>query len=288
MTEPSAPKSLTESNHIPDKQTIDRPISIALVFFLPLGLLILFGILAGILMTFDLPLLAFITIVQVFAIVVPTIWLFSNQKWGMVEMTSPKIPKFSPTLSLILFLAAFIVLSDALTLFLVELLPEALTRSIIGMMELQAQLVSSNTPFEWVVLVLVVVFGPAIFEELLCRGLFLKACTQRMPAAPAIILNGIFFGVLHQSMVIFTYYFLIGAIFSWIALRSGTLIYGMILHALLNATVLGLSAKYHYSEGFPIPFPIAVIGGIGCCVVGLYLFHLTTRQPHKTVKPESA
>lgn len=287
MTEQPAPHSSSDPDKSYSKTAIDRPINIALVFFVPLGLLIFCGFIIGVLYTFNVPMLVLITTVQLFAIVIPTIWLFSSQKWGMIEIASPRIPKLFPTLALIFFLSGFIVFNDSLTVHIIRALPESLSRSIVGMLELQAQLASSESLSEWVVVVLVVVFGPAIFEELLCRGLFLKACMQRMPSLPSIILNGIFFGVLHQNMIAFTYYFLIGVIFSWITLRTGTLIYGMILHALLNGTALALSAKYNYLEGLPIPLPIAIAGGICVAVAGLVAFHLTTQQPRPNKKAES-
>jgi len=83
--------------------------------------------------------------------------------------------------------------------------------------------------------------SPAICEELLFRGLLLRATVRPLGMRGAILLNGILFGVFHLSIHRFMPTLLLGLVLAYIALRSGSLLPGILFHFLNNgfAVVVG-------------------------------------------------
>ena len=82
---------------------------------------------------------------------------------------------------------------------------------------------------------------PAICEELLFRGLLLRATRGALGFGGAILLNGVLFGVFHLSIHRFMPTLLLGLVLAYIALRSGSLLPGILFHFLNNgfAVVVG-------------------------------------------------
>ncbi len=85
----------------------------------------------------------------------------------------------------------------------------------------------------WVVLLSAVIISP-IFEELLCRHIFM---TRLLPYGEgyAIVLSSVIFACIHGNLFQFFYAFGVGVILALLYLRTGRLRYCMILHIILNA-----------------------------------------------------
>lgn len=77
-----------------------------------------------------------------------------------------------------------------------------------------------------------------VFEELLFRGLFLRALLRRVPAATAIIVSGSVFGAVHlfdpDAFVILPGLVAIGLVSGWLAVSSGGLARSIALHMGFN------------------------------------------------------
>ncbi|MBR6148038.1 MAG: CPBP family intramembrane metalloprotease [Lachnospiraceae bacterium] len=83
--------------------------------------------------------------------------------------------------------------------------------------------------------VLVVVILAPIFEELIFRK-FLLDRVSRYGEVSAMLLSGFMFGLFHGNLVQFMYASMLGFFFSFIYMRTGRIIYTMILHAIVNGT----------------------------------------------------
>ena len=83
--------------------------------------------------------------------------------------------------------------------------------------------------------------SPAICEELLFRGVILRASRARMGIPAAVVLNGILFGVFHLSIYRFFPTMILGMVLAVIVIRTRSIIPAMIFHFLNNgcAVVIG-------------------------------------------------
>lgn len=84
----------------------------------------------------------------------------------------------------------------------------------------------------WVSILIVGLIGP-IFEELIFRKLFIDRLTQYGDMV-AILLPALIFGLFHGNFYQFFYAFLLGALFSYVYLKTGNLSYSILLHMFVN------------------------------------------------------
>jgi membrane protease YdiL (CAAX protease family) len=98
------------------------------------------------------------------------------------------------------------------------------------------QILDAHWPV-WSLYVLVVA-QPAIFEEIAFRGIVLGRLQRALGAKEAFLVQGAMFSVLHLSPLIFPSHFVMGLVFGWLRLRSGTLLPGMLAHAAWNSWVV--------------------------------------------------
>ncbi len=93
----------------------------------------------------------------------------------------------------------------------------------------------SNIPL-WVRVVGIAVI-PALFEEIIMRGMILGE-HRRLSFKQAAVLNGLFFGFMHHSPQQFLYAFLLGVIFAGIVKLTGSIIYTIVGHFVINLSQL--------------------------------------------------
>ncbi len=101
--------------------------------------------------------------------------------------------------------------------------------------------------------ILVIALVPAVFEELLFRGIL----ARRMHAsgwgiAPAVLLSGALFALFHGRPEQTVYQFLCGCCFSLVALRAGSILPTMAGHFLNNAAILTLGS-FGYADFTALP-----------------------------------
>lgn len=75
-----------------------------------------------------------------------------------------------------------------------------------------------------------------VLEEMLFRGVLLRAFLRRYPRGFAIAASALFFGVAHLNIYQFALAFLMGLLLGWLYERSHSLIPGIALHAGFNST----------------------------------------------------
>ena len=90
--------------------------------------------------------------------------------------------------------------------------------------------------------ILTVGIMPAIFEELLFRK-FLIDRTLRHGEFVSCAMSGIMFGLWHGNFQQFFFAFFLGVLFSFVYIRTGRIIYTMILHASLNLVTSSVTVE---------------------------------------------
>jgi membrane protease YdiL (CAAX protease family) len=92
-----------------------------------------------------------------------------------------------------------------------------------------------------VLLVLIVVIGAPIVEELFFRGLVLRSIENRFGTTWAVIGSGVVFGLVHFEAIQLPALVLFGLVLGYLAVRTGRLGAGIVAHMAFNAwTVVAL------------------------------------------------
>lgn len=108
--------------------------------------------------------------------------------------------------------------------------------------KLMEELLGVNT----VVVLLALAFSPAVFEELLFRGFLFNALQQRFSPRTTILMTAVVFGAFHvvAASALSPERFLpstfLGLFLGWVCYRSGSVLPGIVLHALHNGLLLML------------------------------------------------
>ena len=112
-------------------------------------------------------------------------------------------------------------------------------------------LLPSMDGFGFIGVLFVVALLPAIFEEIIFRGMLLKGL-RPFGTLGMILISGALFSLYHQNPAQTLYQFCCGAIFALIAVKSGSFLPTVLSHFLNNALIITL-AKFGVSE---FPFPV--------------------------------
>lgn len=94
--------------------------------------------------------------------------------------------------------------------------------------------------FGFVGTLLAVALMPAVFEEIIFRGLLLKGM-RSFGMVGAVLLNGALFALYHQNPAQTLYQFCCGAAFALMAIRAGSILPTMLSHFINNALILTLT-----------------------------------------------
>ncbi len=95
-----------------------------------------------------------------------------------------------------------------------------------------SEMISNTSPLY--TLIFVVILAP-IAEELLCRKLVID---RMLPYSEklAVLVSGLFFGLLHRNFYQFFYATLVGLIFGYVYVKTGKIIHTILMHMLVNFT----------------------------------------------------
>ena len=125
---------------------------------------------------------------------------------------------------------------------------------------------------------------PAIFEEVIFRGLLLKGM-RSFGTVGAILLCGGLFSLYHQNPAQTIYQFCCGAAFAFVALKSGSILPTILSHFINNALILTLT-KFGLSELSTPVFVTVLIVSIICLIASLVWLFLD-KTPTEEVKDET-
>lgn len=110
--------------------------------------------------------------------------------------------------------------------------------------------------FGFVGVILVVAVLPAIFEEILFRGIILHGLKSAFSETASIVLCGALFALYHQNPAQTIYQFCCGTAFAFVAIRAGSVLPTMLAHLFNNALIITLEK-----------FPVAWFGTLAFTVV---------------------
>lgn len=98
-----------------------------------------------------------------------------------------------------------------------------------------------NSPTDLVLNLLLLALLPAIGEELVFRGIIFSGLKSAKGKAFAVVGSSLLFALMHGNLAQFVYPFIMGLVFSMVVLRTGNLLYSMIVHFVNNALVIVFS-----------------------------------------------
>ncbi|HEU4797290.1 MAG TPA: type II CAAX endopeptidase family protein, partial [bacterium] len=92
----------------------------------------------------------------------------------------------------------------------------------------------------WPAVIIIVILAP-IAEELLFRGVILRGLLSHYTTRKAILVSSVLFGVSHVNPVLIAAATVLGMLFAWWRVRTGSLLLPCLGHCLNNATALAIS-----------------------------------------------
>lgn len=91
----------------------------------------------------------------------------------------------------------------------------------------------------WLLLSIVILAAlPAIFEELVFRGILLNSLRNGVGDTSALFLSAFLFAIMHGNIQQFFYPFVLGLVLGWIAMRTGSTFSSMLVHFLNNTITI--------------------------------------------------
>lgn len=98
-----------------------------------------------------------------------------------------------------------------------------------------ANLISELDSYPTLLLIAVIALTPAICEEITMRGILLSGYDE-IDIKKTMLLNGLFFGMLHLNLQQFLYAFALGALFAYMVRLTNSIIPSMVAHFTINGS----------------------------------------------------
>jgi sodium transport system permease protein len=151
--------------------------------------------------------------------------------------------------------------------------------------ELQALARSASKATDWQY-ALAFALLPAVCEELAFRGFILAGLRRRFRPWTAILLSSFLFAIYHLNVFQLLPAFLLGVVLGVLAVRTGSLLPGIIFHLIHNGLVIGLvriQAWLGYNlDDFPWAGTVWFVGGALCLILAAaFLWRLSAFGYHR-------
>ena len=132
---------------------------------------------------------------------------------------------------------------------------------------------------------LTVALLPAVFEEIIFRGLLIKGMGSFKTVGAVLVCGGLF-ALYHQNPAQTLYQFCCGAAFALVVIRSGSILPTIVSHFINNALVLTLTQFGIVS--FPLPVFIVIVCISAVCLIGalVWLIFFEKKTLEKKEKAE--
>ena len=139
--------------------------------------------------------------------------------------------------------------------------------------------------FGFIGVLFVVAVLPAVFEEIMFRGVLLNGL-KSFGKTGAVLLCGALFALYHQNPAQTLYQFCCGVAFALIALRAGSVLPTVFSHFLNNALILTL-AKFGV-ESFPVPVAIVLLTvSVICLTLSLVWLFVWDKKREEMLEAEA-
>ncbi len=169
------------------------------------------------------------------------------------------------------------VCTDYLATFISILRPDWLE----SMAEIQESAGFLNEPS--VILILYVCIMGPISEEIMFRGLTYHYLKKALPVWLAIIMQAVFFALAHMNILQGIYTFLMGLLLGVIAEKTGSIVWGMIVHIIVN--IIGTYASYVELPDLAIFVWIGILAGvIVFTITAFYFFFKGVKLRHLEIE----
>jgi sodium transport system permease protein len=135
-----------------------------------------------------------------------------------------------------------------------------------------------NAARDWQLVVLMAL-SPAVFEELLfrgvCLGLMLKIAGRRQ----AVLMSSVYFGLMHLSVFRFLPTFSLGVVLAMLTVRSRSIVPAVLAHFAYNGTLL-MGGRYAEQHGLPFdPTGIgAWVASLALVIAGILLLRTSSAR----------
>lgn len=131
--------------------------------------------------------------------------------------------------------------------------------------------------------ILLLAVVPAIFEELIFRGVILNGY-KKLGILPAMVVSSLLFALIHGSIQQFLFPFLFGLILSFVAIKTGSVIAPMIIHFINNALVVILN-YINFSFEITLPNWLFTIISLAICLCAFVIIWLLGKLIKRVDKP---
>ncbi len=170
------------------------------------------------------------------------------------------------------------VIITALTVISVNILSLYLNYPIIKILNLENQILQTdNSVYELVINIFVLCIIPAIFEEILFRGILLEELIKKHSLITASVLSSLAFAIIHLDIANIFPQFILGLLLCYIALSTKSVLLPIISHFSNNLFSLLFGEniiKHLFQKGLPV-FILALV----VCIGGvLYIKTKTSRR----------
>ncbi len=125
---------------------------------------------------------------------------------------------------------------------------------------------ASASPFGLVLSLLSVTLAAPIFEEILFRGLVQRELLRGFPPVLAIAVSSLIFAAAHPLVFQSVFAFFVGLACGWCYYRTGSLLTGIVIHVVFNATAL-ITESFAYLS--PAMTAAGAAAGAALTVIGL-------------------
>jgi hypothetical protein len=128
-----------------------------------------------------------------------------------------------------------------------------------------------------------------LLEEMLFRGVILRAFLHQYPRGTAIAASALYFGVAHLNVYQFALAFLLGLLLGWLFERSRSLLPCITLHACYNSWVVfdGLLAKAEAVHAAGDASPWSWLAALAAAAAGAFVLHRLLARGSGPVRQES-
>ena len=150
------------------------------------------------------------------------------------------------------------------------------------------QTLINNTDI-WLNLIIISIIGP-IFEEIFFRKLLIDR-TIKYGAKVSIIVSALLFGFMHGNVNQFFYAFLMGGFFAYVYIKTGKIIYTIILHLSVNlmgsvVSLFVIESANAIVQNTPTPFDIGIVLIYVLILLAMLLFGLIGLSKYKQANLE--
>ncbi|MBC7765140.1 MAG: CPBP family intramembrane metalloprotease [Hyphomonadaceae bacterium] len=206
-----------------------------------------------------------IILVEVFAVLIPTLIYLARKKVNVRETL-----RLNPIAWRTSFMIVILALSGQFVALLISI-PMNIFLSLFGQLP-PASVPIPNTLEECLIGALIIGFFPAICEEILSRGVLLRAYELRGTKA-AIVISGLFFGIMHMNLQSIAATTFLGMFLAYIVIKTNSIYAAMLAHFVNNffSMFWGYFAK-GYTDQMTTEFGLVILG---IMLASVFIFMVT-------------